>query len=940
MPDDFPFSKIWSKLRQKAWFWLYRRDIVLVGQNLAKEMTLTKARATGPNELEVTAQSLHPAPYTQVASLLLRLTDQASVNIVGHCSCKDAPHCRHTAAILFYLSTESGAAQCEHRVKTSPSSPNEEEDASPFTLPPNPAHPPTIGQPQQGLPIPTPPRPIPTAPRVDTPSDDEIIPMLRLRRVECQRIRRNHLGEQPTGEVKSVVLAEPLIRYESCPQVFSMVNRTPIYRWQDATGQKRTLVRNTRAERLILMDLEQEGLDIFGFALPTLRAPNSSLDWLSVSEESHALFWPTFINYTVPDLIASGWEIDLAPDLGYQILLPKDDQWFTELNSTGSGIDWFKLDLGVEIDGQRISLVPILVRAIDNGLTTDYLESKQGESILIRLDQPGDPVLSVPATRLLELLRFLDELLSTTRNGRSKDTGPLQIDRLRAAQLKTLGGLPIVAPIELEKLRDRLNAFTELQLVEPPTGLQASLRPYQQEGLSWLQFLREFDLHGVLADDMGLGKTLQTLAHLLTEKNAGRTDRPSLIVATTSVLRNWVVEARKFTPQLKVLLLHGTDRRSDFKHIKKYDIVVTSYQLLVRDIESLQPIEWHILALDEAQNIKNHKAKASEAVRSLNARHRLCLTGTPMENHLGELWSLYHFLMPGYLGGPDSFRAVYRNPIEKKQDSERQRQLASRLQPLLLRRTKDAVASDLPPKTEIIHSIELGKNQLDLYETIRAAMDKRVREAISAQGLDRSHIIVLEALLKLRQACCHPALIKQESARNIKESAKTDFLLDDLIPELIEEGRRILLFSQFTGMLAIIEEKLIARKIEFLKLTGETNDRQGLVDRFQSGSVPIFLISLKAGGAGLNLTAADTVIHYDPWWNPAVEAQASDRAHRIGQTKPVFIHKLICAGTIEERIQELQQKKAAILEGLLTGRTDKLRLTQEDIQNLLAPAEE
>jgi SNF2 family DNA or RNA helicase len=307
-----------------------------------------------------------------------------------------------------------------------------------------------------------------------------------------------------------------------------------------------------------------------------------------------------------------------------------------------------------------------------------------------------------------------------------------------------------------------------------------------------------------------------------------------------------------------------------------------------------------------------------------------------MENHLGELWSLYNFLMPGLLSDADTFRQHYRNPIERDADAERQKQLTTRIQPLLLRRTKDAVAKELPPKTEILNTIELGKAQTDLYETIRAAMDKRVREAIAVNGLDRSQIVVLDALLKLRQVCCHPRLLKQESAQNVEESAKTAFLMDELLPELIEEGRRILIFSQFTEMLALIEARLKKDGTKFVKLTGSTKDRETPIREFQTGNVPVFLISLKAGGAGLNLTAADTVIHYDPWWNPAAEAQASDRAHRIGQTKPVFVHKLICEGTIEERIVKMQQKKAALVEGLLTGRTDKLQLTQSDIQALFA----
>ncbi len=385
-----------------------------------------------------------------------------------------------------------------------------------------------------------------------------------------------------------------------------------------------------------------------------------------------------------------------------------------------------------------------------------------------------------------------------------------------------------------------------------------------------------------------------------------------------------------------MLLLRGQSRKSDFKHLKQYDLVVTSYPLLVRDADVMQAQEWHIVALDEAQNIKNPKSLAAQTCSGLKARHRLCLTGTPMENHLGELWSLYNFLMPGLLSDADTFRQHYRNPIERDADTERQKQLSTRIQPLLLRRTKDAVAKELPPKTEILHSIELGQAQTDLYETIRAAMDKRVREAIAVNGLDRSQIVVLDALLKLRQVCCHPKLLKQATTQNIEDSAKTAYLMDELLPELIDEGRRILLFSQFTEMLALIEARLKKDGTRYVKLTGSTKDRETPIQEFQSGAVPVFLISLKAGGTGLNLTAADTVIHYDPWWNPAAEAQASDRAHRIGQTKPVFVHKLICENTIEERILKMQQKKAALVEGLLAGRSDKLQLTQADIQALFA----
>ncbi len=577
--------------------------------------------------------------------------------------------------------------------------------------------------------------------------------------------------------------------------------------------------------------------------------------------------------------------------------------------------------------------MPLLVDCIDQGLTAAVLEKNLDRRFLLSLGGTSDDVLSVPAERLLVLLRFFDELLATRP---VRKDGKLQLDKLRAAQLATLDGLPIRAPVELAVLSKQLGGFKEIALIEPPKGLKANLRDYQREGASWMQFLREFGLHGILADDMGLGKTLQTLTHILLEKESGRADRPCLIVAPTSVLRNWINESIKFTPSLSLLLMHGNARKSDFKHLKLYDLVITSFPLLVRDAEVMREQEWHIVALDEAQNIKNPKSQAAQVCGSLKARHRLCLTGTPMENHLGELWSLFQFLMPGLLSDADTFRQHYRNPIERDADAERQKQLSTRIQPLMLRRTKDAVAKELPPKTEILHTIELGKGQTDLYETIRAAMDKRVREAIAVNGLDRSQIVVLDALLKLRQVCCHPRLLKQESTQHVEESAKTAYLMDEMLPELIEEGRRILIFSQFTEMLALIEARLKKDGTHFVKLTGSTKDREAPIREFQSGKVPVFLISLKAGGAGLNLTAADTVIHYDPWWNPAAEAQASDRAHRIGQTKPVFVHKLICEGTIEERILSMQQKKAALVEGLLSGRADKLQLTQTDIQALFA----
>jgi SNF2 family DNA or RNA helicase len=346
---------------------------------------------------------------------------------------------------------------------------------------------------------------------------------------------------------------------------------------------------------------------------------------------------------------------------------------------------------------------------------------------------------------------------------------------------------------------------------------------------------------------------------------------------------------------------------------------------------------WHLAVLDEAQAIKNAAAKVTTLVCKLDARHRLCLTGTPVENHLGELWSQFAFLMPGLLGDAKRFGRVFRTPIEKRNDSERRAVLAGRLKPFLLRRTKDLVARELPPKTEIVSPLELAGPQRDLYETVRLAMHDKVRQEIAAKGLARSRIVILDALLKLRQVCCDPRLVKLRAARKVGASAKIEHLMQ-IVPPLIEEGRRILLFSQFTSMLDLIRPELERLGIDYVEIRGDTRDRATPVKRFQSGEAPLFLISLRAGGTGLNLTAADTVIHYDPWWNPAVEDQATDRAHRIGQDKAVFVYKLVVRGTVEERMLELQGRKRALAAGIYGEReADGPAFDAADLEHLFEP---
>jgi SNF2 family DNA or RNA helicase len=385
--------------------------------------------------------------------------------------------------------------------------------------------------------------------------------------------------------------------------------------------------------------------------------------------------------------------------------------------------------------------------------------------------------------------------------------------------------------------------------------------------------------------------------------------------------------------------LHGTERSESFDHVADYDVVLTTYPLLWRDIAVLEAQSFHLLILDEAQTAKNAFSRSANAVRRLKARHRLCITGTPLENNLGELWTQFDFLMPGFLGDIRSFTRLWRRPIEVNGETLRAQLLSQRVKPFILRRRKDEVAAELPHRTEVIKRVHLQGRQRDLYESVRLGANEQVRRILQRKGFAGSQITILDALLKLRQVCCDPYLLKEVEHTPGMERAKIEMLLD-MLPALVAEGRRILIFSQFTEMLSLIEMELHHLKLEWLALTGKTPPatRGEVVAKFQMHRVPILLISLKAGGVGLNLTAADTVIHMDPWWNPAVEEQATARAHRIGQKQSVFVYKLIVEGSIEERMLELQARKAALVEGVL-GADQALshKFSVEDLQLLLAP---
>jgi SNF2 family DNA or RNA helicase len=682
--------------------------------------------------------------------------------------------------------------------------------------------------------------------------------------------------------------------------------------------------RDRKLEKQALERLAQAGL------MPVPGTPPQRLE-LTFYEDMQ---WLGFVATEVPVLREQGWQIDIDRDFRFR--LAEVGEWYAEVKETGN--QWFDLDLGVEIDGQRMQLLPIILEAVREHpymlqapATPD--PDTADEKLFVQLED--ERFVPVPLSRIRPVLTILHELLSG--DDAPGEVRLSRLDAVRLADLDAAGELKWSGGEKLRELGTRLAKFESIAAIAAPSQLRAALRPYQLQGLAWLQFLREYGLSGILADDMGLGKTVEALAHILVEKESGRLARPALVVCPTSLVPNWKAEAARFAPGLRVHVSHGLNRKSAFAQIAEHDLVITTYPLLARDREVLLAQPFHLAILDEAQQIKNAQTIAAKVVTQLNAEHRLCLTGTPLENHLGELWSLFHFLMPGFLGDAKTFRALYRTPIEKQGDDLRRGSLVRRLRPFMLRRTKEQVAAELPAKTEIVVPVEIAGAQRDLYETVRTAMDERVRKEIAARGLQQSQIVVLDALLKLRQICCDPRLLKLQSAKAVKESAKLDTLVE-LLEELMTGGHRVLLFSQFTSMLALIESELDKRSIGYVKLTGETRDRAKPVQAFQSGTVPLFLISLKAGGTGLNLTAADTVVHYDPWWNPAVENQATDRAHRIGQDKPVFVYKLIVSGSVEEKIAKLQASKAALASAVLgEGQVAGPALTSEDVRALFEP---
>jgi superfamily II DNA or RNA helicase len=655
---------------------------------------------------------------------------------------------------------------------------------------------------------------------------------------------------------------------------------------------RRLLVRDPVIERNALDELTNEGVRV------AHRADGRGLQLELASD---------LLPILVRTLTGRGWRVE-AENTRYRA--------FTGSRFTvTSGIDWFELEGVLEFGDASVSLAALLANC------------PRGESFVI-LDDGSVGVVPEEWLARRELLQLCG----------SRDDNRLRFTRGQAVLLDHLLAKQSSVTVDepFARLREALRHFDGVDDADPPDDFAGTLRPYQRQGLGWLLYLQEFGFGGCLADDMGLGKTVQVLALLASRQASvkeGQKLEPSLVVMPRSLIHNWQEEAARFVPSLKVMDHTGPNRLRDPASLSSSDAhaVLTTYGTLLRDAAWLADISFDCIVLDEAHAIKNASSETARAVRLLRGRQRLALTGTPVQNHLGELWSLFDFLNPGLLGSAKAFDKLY----EPNSDPESRRILAQTFRPFLLRRTKSQVAADLPPKVEQTIYCQLEGPERDYYDQLRVSFREAIMNRIDREGFGRSRMFILEGLLRLRQAACHPGLL--DPGKTTDASAKIDMLLERL-REVVEEGHKAIVFSQFVKLLDIARLKLDREGLMYASLDGRTRHRGTVVDQFQRDpNCRIFLISLKAGGLGLNLTAADYVFLLDPWWNPAIEAQAIDRAHRIGQTRQVFAYRLIAQDTIDEKVLELQQRKQELADAVM-GKGDELmqRLTREDLERLLS----
>jgi len=630
-----------------------------------------------------------------------------------------------------------------------------------------------------------------------------------------------------------------------------------------------------------------------------------------------------FAGTHLPSLRRKGWRIDLEGRIVDFLENAEHATPVVDVQRPPDGADWFEVGFEFDAGGESLSKADIQ-RAILKG--ESHIE-KNGRTILFDTDA-------------ITSMNKVFEDCSTDEGSRS---GTFRMGNIYSAYVKSaldgLDGIDVEATNDWLKVADRQNRNMDVEEVDIPDTVTATLRTYQKEGVNWLRFLEKNQFCGILADEMGLGKTLQTLTWICMERtNTELRDLPVLIVCPTSLVENWIDEGEKFTPGLTFLNLTGTDRKKRWPEVNQVDVVVTSYAIMRRDIEQFIQHEFSLVALDEAQHIKNRSTQNAVAAKQLVGRHRLVLTGTPVENSVADLWSIMDFLMPGYLGGHEHFRTNYELPIQNggAPAEDAQRRLRKKLHPFLLRRLKKDVAKDLPPKIEKVTTCKLTKDQHLVYKELVEESRRKLTDMVDTQGFNKSRMEIFKTLLRLRQVCCHLDLLKLPGLESQQPSGKMQ-LFFELIEEAINGGHRVLVFSQFTTMLGILREELERRDTTYCYLDGSTKKRMDVVKRFNTdATIPVFLISLKAGGTGLNLTGADMVIHYDPWWNPAVENQATDRAYRIGQKRTVLAQKLITKGTVEEKVLAMQEKKKAVIDATIESDEEVMKnLSWDDVQELL-----
>lgn len=630
-----------------------------------------------------------------------------------------------------------------------------------------------------------------------------------------------------------------------------------------------------------------------------------------------------FLAGAIPKFRRHGWQVKIEG---------KADSYMESMNfatpvvhvENPSGAGWFDVGFSFEdTAGNSISQVEIQ-QALQKG---DYYIKKNNSTILIDADA----------------VESMYSVFSDCSATESEMSGFFRLSDVYApfvkSSLDALDGIDVEDPAHWRNRAANFNRTATMAPVDLEPELASILRDYQHEGISWLSFLEKSGFCGILADEMGLGKTIQTLAWLGSERiREDIRDAPALVVCPTSLVYNWMEEAKKFTPNMRTVAMVGQDRHDNWKDIHKCDLVITSYALLRRDLDKYLETEFAVAILDEAQHIKNRSTQNARAAKKIKAFNRLVLTGTPVENSVSDLWSIMDFLMPGYLGAHDMFRRNYELPIERggPEAQDAQRKLKRKLHPFLLRRLKKTVAKELPGKIEKIAHCQLTADQKAVYTTILQSARREISNLVKAKGFNKVRMQVLTTLLKLRQACCHLDLLKMPDLKPANPSGKLDLFME-LVDEAVDGGHRILVFSQFVSMLSILRKELEAKGYKYCYLDGSTKNRMEVVHEFNSNrEIPIFLISLKAGGTGLNLTGADMVIHFDPWWNPAVEQQATDRAYRIGQKRTVYSLKLITMGTVEEKVLALQEKKRAVINATIESDEDIMgSLSWEDMQELL-----